>query len=65
MKLNLFLKIRILGGELFDEIVAKEYFSELDASKCLRQVLEGVEYCHKNSIVHRDLKVNYMNTILT
>lgn len=46
----------VTGGELFDEIVAREYYSENDASKCMQQVLESVEYCHKQNIIHRDLK---------
>uniref|UniRef100_A0A2L2YLQ0 calcium/calmodulin-dependent protein kinase n=1 Tax=Parasteatoda tepidariorum TaxID=114398 RepID=A0A2L2YLQ0_PARTP len=46
----------VTGGELFEDIVAREYYSEADASHCIQQILESVSHCHQNSIVHRDLK---------
>jgi calcium/calmodulin-dependent protein kinase (CaM kinase) II len=46
----------VTGGELFEDIVAREFYSEADASHCIQQVLEAVRHCHENSIVHRDLK---------
>ncbi|XP_022243083.1 calcium/calmodulin-dependent protein kinase type II alpha chain-like isoform X4 [Limulus polyphemus] len=46
----------VTGGELFEDIVAREYYSESDASHCIQQILESVNHCHQNSIVHRDLK---------
>ncbi|KAG7221518.1 hypothetical protein INR49_017174 [Caranx melampygus] len=45
------------SGELFEDIVAREYYSEADASHCIQQILESVNHCHINGIVHRDLKV--------
>jgi calcium-dependent protein kinase len=45
------------GGELFDKI--KEHnssFSEKDAAKILKAVLQAVAYCHSMGVVHRDLK---------
>jgi calcium/calmodulin-dependent protein kinase I len=44
------------GGELFDRICDKGRFTEKDASKTIRQVLEAVDYLHSKDIVHRDLK---------
>ncbi|XP_037084564.1 calcium/calmodulin-dependent protein kinase type II delta chain-like isoform X12 [Pollicipes pollicipes] len=46
----------VTGGELFEDIVAREFYSEADASHCIQQILESVNHCHLNSIVHRDLK---------
>ncbi|KRZ68713.1 Calcium/calmodulin-dependent protein kinase type II alpha chain, partial [Trichinella papuae] len=46
----------VTGGELFEDIVAREFYSEADASHCIQQILESVAYCHVNSVVHRDLK---------
>lgn len=49
---------RVTGGELFEDIVAREFYSEADASHCIQQILESVNHCHMNGVVHRDLKVN-------
>ncbi|KAJ1374984.1 Calcium/calmodulin-dependent protein kinase type II [Parelaphostrongylus tenuis] len=46
----------VTGGELFEDIVAREFYSEADASHCIQQILESIAYCHQNCIVHRDLK---------
>lgn len=46
----------VTGGELFEDIVAREFYSEADASHCIQQILESVHHCHQHSIVHRDLK---------
>ncbi|XP_058050293.1 calcium/calmodulin-dependent protein kinase type II subunit beta isoform X5 [Ahaetulla prasina] len=46
----------VTGGELFEDIVAREYYSEADASHCIHQILESVTYIHHYAIVHRDLK---------
>ncbi|XP_049457314.1 calcium/calmodulin-dependent protein kinase type II delta chain isoform X10 [Epinephelus fuscoguttatus] len=46
----------VTGGELFEDIVAREYYSEADASHCINQILESVSHIHQHDIVHRDLK---------
>ncbi|XP_018431741.1 PREDICTED: calcium/calmodulin-dependent protein kinase type II subunit gamma isoform X4 [Nanorana parkeri] len=46
----------VTGGELFEDIVAREYYSEADASHCIHQILESVQHIHQHDIVHRDLK---------
>jgi serine/threonine protein kinase len=41
------------GGELFDRICEQGKFTEKDASQTIRQVLDAVNYLHKNNVVHR------------
>eukprot|EP01116_Phalansterium_solitarium_P017026 TRINITY_DN4096_c0_g1_i2.p1 TRINITY_DN4096_c0_g1~~TRINITY_DN4096_c0_g1_i2.p1 ORF type:complete len:513 (+),score=187.69 TRINITY_DN4096_c0_g1_i2:107-1645(+) len=44
------------GGELFDAIVKRGSYSEADAAHVVKQILQGVKYCHDNGVAHRDLK---------
>ena len=46
----------VTGGELFDNIVERECYSEIDASICIQQVLDAVAFCHSKGIIHRDIK---------
>ncbi|XP_072924372.1 calcium/calmodulin-dependent protein kinase type IV isoform X2 [Hemitrygon akajei] len=55
LEINLVLEL-VTGGELFDRIVERGYYSEKDAADVVRQILEAVAYLHQNGIVHRDLK---------
>jgi len=51
----------ITGGELFDKIVEITHYSEEHASFIFRQLASVVDFLHDNFIVHRDLKVLYLN----
>ncbi|KAH7849064.1 hypothetical protein Vadar_012432 [Vaccinium darrowii] len=44
------------GGELFDRITAKGSYSEKEAARIGRQVLNVVHVCHFLGVMHRDLK---------
>ncbi|XP_073024621.1 calcium-dependent protein kinase 29 [Primulina eburnea] len=44
------------GGELFDRITAKGSYSEKEASRIGRQILNVVHVCHFMGVMHRDLK---------
>ncbi len=46
----------VAGGELFDRIVERGFYSEEYAAQCVQQMLTAVQYLHHNHIVHRDLK---------
>jgi len=46
----------VTGGELFYKIVDNGSYSENDAKKIVRQLVEGVDYLHNMGIAHRDLK---------
>jgi len=46
----------ISGGELFDKIVELSSYSEKDASRIVRQMVDAVAHLHSKNIVHRDLK---------
>lgn len=46
----------VTGGELFDHLMQKGSFSEQEASRIIRSILEGIRYLHSLGIVHRDLK---------
>ena len=47
----------VTGGELFERIVEKTFYSESEAAKCVEEILRAVNELHTNGIVHRDLKV--------
>ncbi|KPP66135.1 serine/threonine-protein kinase 17A-like, partial [Scleropages formosus] len=53
------------GGEIFNQCVAEqdEAFKQEDVKRLMRQILEGVSFLHKNSVVHLDLKPQ--NILLT
>jgi calcium-dependent protein kinase len=44
------------GGELFDHIIERGRFSEIYASRIVRQILSAIKHLHDRNICHRDLK---------
>jgi serine/threonine protein kinase len=44
------------GGELYDRIQQKQYYTEQEARTCTHNLLEAVAYIHSKGIMHRDLK---------
>jgi len=44
------------GGELFDRIIAKGSYSEQEAAKIERQVVNVVHVCQFMGVMHRDIK---------
>jgi calcium/calmodulin-dependent protein kinase I len=47
------------GGELFDRICEQGKFTEKDASQTIKQVLDAVNYLHRNNVVHRGKQKKY------
>lgn len=45
------------GGQLLDYIISHGKLKEKQARNFSRQIASALDYCHRNSIVHRDLKV--------
>ncbi|KAK4517683.1 uncharacterized protein ATC70_001024 [Mucor velutinosus] len=45
------------GGQLLDYIISHGKLKERQARQFARQIASALDYCHRNSIVHRDLKV--------
>ena len=46
---------KILGTSILNLVIQKGPVSEELSKVMLRQILEGVNYMHKNGVVHRDL----------
>lgn len=46
----------VRGGEVFDQIVAKNYYNEKEAAHAVRQVARALAYLEEQGIVHRDVK---------
>ncbi|ORZ02780.1 kinase-like domain-containing protein [Syncephalastrum racemosum] len=44
------------GGELLLQLYNRGHYTETDAAKLTRQMLQGIAYLHEHDIVHRDLK---------
>lgn len=47
----------IAGGELFERIVDENFeHTEPTSARYMQQILEGMQYVHKQNIIHLDLK---------
>lgn len=56
-KTKIFIVLELVtGGELFDKIVQAGKLTEEQARFYFQQLIDGVDYCHKLGICHRDLK---------
>lgn len=44
------------GGELLQAICQREFYSEGDARKLLRQIASALHYIHQREVIHRDIK---------
>jgi serine/threonine protein kinase len=45
------------GGELLSLLKAKSRFTEGEARRIFGQIVAAVAYCHRENIIHRDLKL--------
>ncbi|CAK0833386.1 unnamed protein product, partial [Prorocentrum cordatum] len=45
------------GKELFERLSERKWYSEFDAARVARQMLDAVSYLHTQNICHRDLKL--------
>ena len=56
-KSNVYLVLELCtGGELFDRIIAKQYYDEDEGRILFKQIIKALNYCHRNGVCHRDLK---------
>jgi serine/threonine protein kinase len=46
----------VRGGDLFDRILEKGRYSEMNARRVMGGILSAVSYLHSEEIIHRDLK---------
>lgn len=55
--LTALLSCSVSGGELFERIIDEDFeLTERECIQYMRQISEGVQYIHKQGIVHLDLK---------
>ena len=45
------------GGELLDYVEEKKGLGEIEARSIMKQLVLGIENCHDQGVIHRDLKL--------
>lgn len=66
MLLNNFFFNRIEGGELFERVIDDDFIlTEKSCTVFMRQICEGIEFVHKQNILHLDMKVSTIESIIT
>lgn len=54
----------ITGGELFERVIDEDFvLTERACTVFMRQICEGIEFVHRQNILHLDMKVVYIFTL--
>ena len=53
------------GGELLDYVMKRERLPEKEAKGIFRQMASAIQYCHRESLIHRDLKMENILLVST
>jgi len=54
---NVYIVMELLeGGTLLEKIIAKDHYTDHDAAQILSAVVSGINFCHSQGVVHRDMK---------
>jgi serine/threonine protein kinase len=57
----MYLCFRIEGGELFERVICDDFIlTEKSCTVFMRQICEGIEFIHKQNILHLDMKVCFI-----
>uniref|UniRef100_A0A7S2TF35 Protein kinase domain-containing protein n=1 Tax=Lotharella oceanica TaxID=641309 RepID=A0A7S2TF35_9EUKA len=54
--LRYYVVMELAGEELFDYIVERGRLDEHEGKRFFRQLIEGLDHCHRRRVAHRDLK---------